>query len=32
VGLGTFVGVSIILSSVALVTGISLGRPKEKGT
>jgi drug/metabolite transporter (DMT)-like permease len=32
VGIGTFVGVSIILSSVALVTGISLGRPKEKGT
>jgi drug/metabolite transporter (DMT)-like permease len=32
VGVGTFAGMGIILSSVALVTGISLGRPKEKGT
>jgi drug/metabolite transporter (DMT)-like permease len=32
VGIGTFAGMGIILSSVALVTGISLGRPKEKGT
>ena len=32
VGVGTFAGMGIILSSVALVTGISLGRAKEKGT
>jgi drug/metabolite transporter (DMT)-like permease len=32
VGIGTFAGMGIILASVALVTGISLGRPKEKGT
>jgi drug/metabolite transporter (DMT)-like permease len=31
VGIGTFAGMGIILSSVALVTGISLGRSKEKG-
>lgn len=31
VGVGTFAGMGIILSSVALVTGISLGRAKEKG-
>jgi drug/metabolite transporter (DMT)-like permease len=31
VGIGTFAGMGIILSSVALVTGISLGRAKEKG-
>jgi drug/metabolite transporter (DMT)-like permease len=31
VGVGTFAGMGIILSSVALATGISLGRAKEKG-
>jgi drug/metabolite transporter (DMT)-like permease len=31
VGIGTFAGMGIILSSVALVTGISLGKAKEKG-
>jgi drug/metabolite transporter (DMT)-like permease len=31
VGIGTLAGMGIILSSVALVTGISLGRSKEKG-
>jgi drug/metabolite transporter (DMT)-like permease len=31
VGIGTFAGMGIILSSVALVTGINLGRAKEKG-
>jgi drug/metabolite transporter (DMT)-like permease len=31
VGIGTLAGMGIILSSVALVTGISLGKAKEKG-
>ena len=31
VGIGTFAGMGVILSSVALVMGINLGRAKEKG-
>jgi drug/metabolite transporter (DMT)-like permease len=31
VGIGTFAGMGIILSSVALATGIRLGRAKGKG-